>query len=141
MRIGATQAAWANVDADETEAAVVEDGVDRFFTAIEPAVRKHMPNLTEAYAQAYAREFSVDELTQMIAFASSPVGKHYLSQYVYLEGDPLVLDAHEGMNADMMPVIEDIQKQMCAEKTEQRIAAGDIDAKCPLSSEPEALQG
>src|SRR5688500_10825472 len=61
---------------DEAARSSAERRVDAILARAEPTIEKHMPEVLEAYAQAYAREFSAEELTQLIAFAQSPAGKH-----------------------------------------------------------------
>lgn len=135
---------WQGVsNSIEDEAVLVEAkaGLEAYLVRLEPKVREKMPRLTEAYAQAYAREFSAEELQQMIDFAESPVGRHYLAGYAKLESDELVVDAMSDLMEGLTPVIEDIQKEMCAEKAAKRIAMGDKKAKCPLAAAAETAAG
>lgn len=140
FRAGFENAALDEIE-DEAERKAAGERLERIVARFEPHVRKHQPKIIEAYAQAYAREFSADELRQMIAFAESPAGRHYLTQATSLESDEPVMDAQIELMEDLTPLIQEIQKEMCATRTQQRIAAGDTKAKCALSSEPEVLQG
>jgi hypothetical protein len=103
---------------------------------MEPAIRGQIPNLTEAYTQAYAREFSAGELTELIAFAQSPAGKHYISRVDFMDADPAVLEAQQGITEAMMPVLEEMRKEACAKRAAARVAAGDKKATCPLNANP-----
>ena len=47
-----------------------------------------MPGLIEAYAHAYARMFTVDEMTQIKAFAATPAGKKFILRSPELMSDP-----------------------------------------------------
>lgn len=129
----------ASLDASET--AEANEMMKRFFTLYEPKVRERLPNVFEAYAQVYAREFSAEELRQMIAFAETPAGRHYLSRRMALETDPAVLIQEEGIQNDALPVFQQIYKEQCAAKAAKRIAAGDKKARCPLSSATETSAG
>jgi hypothetical protein len=122
---------------DESDDAEFDTTMDRFFALLEPKIRERMPNLMEAYAQAYAREFSADELTQLIVFIQSPAGQHYIGHRVELENDPAVQLQEQGIGAEMPPILREIEKEQCQARTAQRVAAGDKKAKCALSSEPE----
>src|SRR5690242_7464861 len=51
-----------DADADEGTKAESAKSMKRFLVLYEPKLRERMPNLLEAYAQVYAREFSADEL-------------------------------------------------------------------------------
>lgn len=132
--------AYAGDDLDDAGKATAKHRVDRYLALAEPKIREAMPELIEANAQAYAREFSADELRQMIAFAQTPAGKHYIDRYDFLQMAPEVAAAQRKLAEDLQPVMEDFSKEMCAEKAAQRVAMGDKTAKCPLS-EPETQAG
>ena len=142
MHEGTTQmvAALSASFEDEAEVKSLEKSIKRYLAAAEPKVRAHMPKLAEAYAQVYARDYSAAELHQLIAFAQSPTGKRYLLARTKVDMDPLVSDAQEQLGEELAPLMEDMQREMCAEKAAQRIAAGDTKAKCPLS-QPDTAQG
>jgi hypothetical protein len=133
-------AAISTEDLDDSEKAAAMHRVERYLAMAGPKIRAAMPALVEANAQAYAREFTADELRQMIAFAETPAGKHYIDRYDFLQMSPEVVAAQRDLGEQLQPVLEDFQKQMCAEKTAQRIAMGDTKAKCPLS-DPDTQAG
>jgi hypothetical protein len=66
--------------------------VDKFTAAVESDGRKllqdAMPGLFEAYARAYARHFSPDELGQIEVFAKTPAGAKFLQRSNFLLSDP-----------------------------------------------------
>jgi hypothetical protein len=142
VRSGATQTMLASLD--DQDGAARADGakdIEHLLSLMEPKIRERIPNLLEAYSVVYAREFSADELRQMIAFAQSPVGRHYLSRQLELDTDPIIQRQEEGFAADLLPILHQIQKEKCAKRAAQRIAMGDKNAKCALSSEPETAAG
>lgn len=118
-----------------------EGDMRRFFALFEPKARERLPNYLEAYAQVYAREFSVEELQKMIAFAQSPAGRHYFSREERLDVDPAIRTQAEGFWLDMVPIFQQIRKEKCAVTAARRVAAGEKNAKCPLSSAPETQAG
>jgi hypothetical protein len=132
-------AMWGD-DLDDAGKASAEHRIKRYLALAEPKIRAAMPALLEANAQAYAREFSADELRQLIAFAQTPAGKHYIDRYDLLQMAPEVVDAQRELGAELGPVMKDLSKEMCAEKAAQRVAMGDTKAKCPLS-DPETQAG
>lgn len=140
MRKTLVRMASANAEDPEDKAAA-ERFMERVLVLAEPKLREHTAAIREATAQAYAREFSVDELQQMIAFAQSPTGKHYLSRGADVETDPAILDAQIQIWTELGPFMEQVGKEMCAEKAADRIAAGDKNAKCPLSEADETKTG
>ena len=139
LRAGFGHAALGEIE-DEADRAAAERRLQRLFAKFEPKVREHQPAIVEAYAQAYAREFSVEELREMVAFGESPTGRRFLGKVTALGTEEAVMDAQMQLMEDLAPTIEDMQKELCAEKAAQRIAAGDVKAKCPLS-EPDTAQG
>jgi hypothetical protein len=128
-------------DSDEESATEAKSKVDHALAKLEPTMRAQLPKLFEAYAQAYAREFSDSELRDMIAFASTSGGKHYLAHREFVLGDPSVVQAQQEMNEAMKPALFELQKEACAEHTAQRIAAGDKNAKCALADKADVKQG
>ena len=118
-----------------------EKDTKEFLALLEPKLRERVPNIMEAYAQYYAREFSADELKQMLAFAQSPVGHHYLYNQFKVQADPAVLIQQEGFMLDLLPAMQEFQKRKCQEHTAQLIAAGDKNAKCALTDKPDVAAG
>jgi hypothetical protein len=126
---------------DESEKADAYAYMNRFATLFEPKVRERMPNIMEAYAQVYAREFSAEELQAMIAFAQSPTGRHYLARSLELATDPAIQIQQQGISNDAFPIFLQIIKEQCAARTAKRIAMGDKKAKCPLANIPDTQAG
>jgi hypothetical protein len=59
-----------------------------------PTVHANLPKIADAMAIAYTHEFSIAELKDIHAFATTPAGKHYLSRSTALVGDPAVAAAN-----------------------------------------------
>jgi Uncharacterized protein conserved in bacteria (DUF2059) len=129
----------ANPD-DETRAET-DKFMTRFLALYEPKVRERLPLVLEAYAQVYAREFSADELRDMIAFAQTPAGRHYFARHIRLDGDPAVIMQEEGVQNEALPIMQQMEKEQCQARTAQRIAAGDKKAHCPLADKPDTQAG
>lgn len=81
--------------------AIVDKHLADFRDQALPILEKHMPKLLEAIAHAYVREFSVDELRQIDAFADSAAGTHYLSRSADLLGDREVAQANREYAAEV----------------------------------------
>ncbi|HEY6047846.1 MAG TPA: DUF2059 domain-containing protein [Sphingomicrobium sp.] len=118
-----------------------QNDVDRFLKLVEPKVRARMPLLVEAYAKIYAREFTADELQQMVTFAQSPAGAHYLSRRLQVEADPTVTEQEQGFWEDLVPAMQQFEREKCLDHTAKRIAAGEKNAKCPLTGKPDTRAG
>ena len=139
MREAARGSAEAQLDpdADEAERAALQKSVDQVFAKLEPRFMAQQPAIGEAYAQAYARQFSADELGAMVAFGASPAGQHYLASTVDIETDPLVAEANQSLSDAMLSVMDDIRKESCAARAAERLAIGDMKASCPLAKADE----
>ena len=77
---------------------LVADFADEAIAQERPMLQKHMPQILEAMASAYTREFSLAELKDIHAFAQTPSGTRYFSRMTAILGDPAV--AH--VNAEIM---------------------------------------
>ena len=115
--------------------------VDKMVARFMAPVHAKMPILKEAYAHAYAREFSADELRTMTTFAESSAGHHYLSNQAFAMEDPAVVAANAEIQQSMEPVLEGLRREACAKKAAARVAAGDKKATCPLAKAAETAQG
>lgn len=117
---------------DAGDRSAAEDRIDQLLVGLEPKLKELMPAFLEAHAQVYAREFSADELQQMVAFAGTPAGKHYLASVDNLAMDPALEEAQQELMSGLAPALKDFKKAMCAETAAKRVAAGDTSAKCNL---------
>lgn len=120
---------------DKAERSAAEVRLEQLLVQLEPRLREQMPDVLEAYAQVYATEFTTNELRQMIEFAQSEVGKHYLKRFPYLENDPSIFEAQQKLITEIAPIMDEFKKESCARRAAERLAAGDAKAKCKLSSE------
>lgn len=85
--------------------------MDKMARTIEPPMR-------EGLARAYARKFSVEQLTELNAFLATPTGSFYASESFLLQADPEVMQAvfsaMPAMLGDLMSPGADIEKAMAA---------------------------
>jgi hypothetical protein len=81
--------------------------VDRFIadlpTLFRPLFAEHMPRILDATAIAYTREFTLEELRDISAFARTPSGQRYFARLQSLQSDPAVAAANEAMFTDLGP--------------------------------------
>jgi Uncharacterized protein conserved in bacteria (DUF2059) len=78
---------------------IVKSHIDGLLAQMMPLLDRYIPSIMEAQARAYAREFSTGELTQIMAFAATPTGKHMLSRSSALLRDPEVAAANQAFFA------------------------------------------
>jgi len=135
----ATRYATAFYDAGDD--AGIHEAVYRVLNKLEPTLHSQMPQVLDAYAQAYAREFSADELKTMVAFAGSSAGKHFLSQPHVLDNDWGVIGAGQRVVNSWVPMLKGMEKDICARRAAMRVAAGDAKATCPLAKAAETQTG
>lgn len=81
--------------------AIMDDFFDGLTGRLMPVIRKHMPSIFEATAVAYAREFTLEELSDISAFAQTESGARYFRQASSLLGDPAVAQANQEYLADI----------------------------------------
>ena len=90
--------------------------LEREFDNIRPqqsaVIQKHMPQIFEASAIAYTHEFSLAEVRDIHAFASSLAGKHYLSRSTALLGDPAVAQANASLFADAQALAASVRAEV-----------------------------
>lgn len=79
---------------------------------LRPAVERYMPVLMDAMVQAYAREFSIEELRQVAGFATTPTGRHYFSRSSAIMSDPGVGAANRAFYADAQQVAQASQIEL-----------------------------
>ncbi len=73
---------------------ILQDYIDNVPETMAPVMAQHMPALFEAMAHAYARNFSMPELEQILAFAHTPAGGKFFSRSSTLLQDPDVAAAN-----------------------------------------------
>ena len=81
--------------------AIMDEFLSDLPTVLMPTVRKHMPAMLEAAAVAYTREFNLQELREIRAFAQTDAGGHYFRTATSLLSDPAVAKANEAYFADI----------------------------------------
>ena len=103
---------------------IIDAHLGRMAQRLQPVTEQHIPDLLEATAQAYAREFSPAELDQIAAFAKTPAGARYMSRSSAVLGDPAITAANRAFLAEAAIANRSIE-------TEMRTAITDYLAKHP----------
>ena len=80
--------------------AIFQDYRDGMLTTMRPVMIRHLPEMTEAMAVAYAHQFTLAQLKDIHAFALTPSGSDYFSHVLSVVGDPAVRQANVDMVAD-----------------------------------------
>jgi hypothetical protein len=93
---------------------IIGDFLDTVPARMAPVTEKHIPALVDAMVQAYAREFTLDELRQIRAFADSPAGGHYLSRSTALVADPFVVAANQNYLKEATDLATSLRPELLA---------------------------
>ena len=91
-----------------------------------PAIKKHMPSMLEATAVAYTREFNLEELEDIRAFARTDTGNHYFGRLTYLLGDPAVAEANKAYFAELQGMQESVKVEIQAKLMEYLVANPEV---------------
>lgn len=104
--------------------------MDRFLAdlpdTLQPIFAKHLPLIVEATAVAYTREFSLEELRDISAFARTPAGQRYFLNLQKLQNDPAVAAANQAMFADLAPLSQAEAEKVRGEVMEYLTANPDV---------------
>lgn len=80
---------------------IMDDFLATLPEVMRPMITKHLPSMVKSTAIAYTREFTLDELQDIRAFALTPSGQRYFSNAQQLLADPAVAAANEAFFADV----------------------------------------
>ena len=73
---------------------IMDNMLDSIPGRLEPTVQAFLPKMFEAMSHAYARQFSVGELNDILVFAKTPSGQHYLQHATDIMSDPDIAAAN-----------------------------------------------
>ncbi|KEO91334.1 hypothetical protein EH31_01330 [Erythrobacter longus] len=96
--------------------AIMDDFLASLPEVMRPMIVKHLPSMIKSTAIAYTREFTLSELQDIRAFATTPSGQRYFSSAQGLLADPAVAAANEAffsdVNAAQQVEVEKIQAKV-----------------------------
>ena len=81
--------------------AIMDEFLDSLPEVMRPMIAKHLPSMVKSTAVAYTREFTLEELQDIRAFAMTPSGRRYFTNSQKLLADPAVAKANEAFFADV----------------------------------------
>ncbi|MDQ4086842.1 MAG: DUF2059 domain-containing protein [Pseudomonadota bacterium] len=109
-------AAGPNLDPEIQE--ILERHLERVRVQAGPLVAEASPAIFSAFARAYARRFTRDELVQIRAFVATPAGSRYVQQSVDLLSDPDIVQANTAYMTSVFRAIQPLQAEMIQELAE-----------------------
>ena len=92
--------------------------MDRVREQSEALIADGSPAIFTAFARAYARQFTHDELVEIRAFVATPTGAKYVQQSVELLSDPDVAQANTAYMAEAFGAMLPLQEQLFRELNE-----------------------
>ena len=84
--------------------AIMDEFVAEMPVVMRPMLVDYLPKMIDATAIAYTREFTLEELRDISAFASTPSGKRYFSEAQSLLNDPVVAEVNKEFFANVSTV-------------------------------------
>ena len=79
--------------------AIMDEFIAELPVVMRPMVAEYLPQMIESTAIAYTREFTLEELQDISAFAATPSGKRYFGNVQSLLNDPAVAEANQAFFA------------------------------------------
>ena len=98
----------ASISSDPGLSAIMTDYLDQAKAKQRTVMQARLPEMTEALAVAYTREYSLPELKEIRAFAQTRAGSHYLSKATAMVGDPAVARVNTAMFQDIRAVTDSL---------------------------------
>ncbi len=108
---------FSSIKNDPGAEKIVNGKVDGFVTGSKIILRRHIPLMLDAVAQAYTREFNETELVELHAFARTDTGMHFLQRSSAVMSDPSFKAANEAYMRDLMPSIESMRTDLLKDLT------------------------
>jgi hypothetical protein len=110
VRAATAAATGGNLDAGVQE--IVERFVARARAETDRAINAGSPALFDAFARAYARLFTHDELVQIRDFVATPAGAKYIQRSPDLLADPDVARANTAYMTNVINLLQPLQAQL-----------------------------
>ena len=79
--------------------AIMDEFIAELPVVMRPMVAEYLPQMIESTAIAYTREFTLEELQDISAFAATPSGKRYFGNVQSLLNDPAVAETNQAFFA------------------------------------------
>lgn len=97
---------------DPAVKALLDEAIDGMVAEIKPIIRRNIPMFMDAYARAYAREFTREELVELRAFVATPTGRHFMARSTHVLEDPDFKAANEAYLRELNPIMQNGQKAL-----------------------------
>ena len=96
---------------DKEFQAVIDRSSQRVWDQVKPIMNAALPDIFESMAHAYAREFSTDDLSALLAFVKTPAGQHFFERAPQILKDPDVQASQQRMMVQLSGKLPEIMRQ------------------------------
>jgi hypothetical protein len=86
--------------------------MDASMSTMTDVISRYEPQIREGMAQAYAHNYTIEQLTEIGRFFSTPTGALYASRSLTLMNDPAVKSSLEGLMPGIMQAIPEMAKKI-----------------------------
>ena len=91
---------------------IMDNALDSIPHRLEPTIQAFLPKMFEAMSHAYAREYSLSELKDILEFAKTPSGQHYLQRATDIMSDPDVAAANTAYFRDLQVPMQQMRTDL-----------------------------
>lgn len=109
------QVTWGSAIEDEGLRAILSKDLDQFADRIMPVVNKHIPNIMNAMACAYARNFEISDLRNVRTFAQTASGAKFLQIGPKAIADPSVAAANQAYFSEVQTYFTEYMEKVNAD--------------------------
>lgn len=113
--------------------AILDEWIVEYTGESKEVLRKHIPAIMNGMTQAYAKIFTVEELTDILAFVETPSGKKFFELSPAVLGEPSFANANQKYMDETMSMLRPAQEvlmsrlqQYLADKAESDESADQI---------------
>lgn len=113
MAMQAQQAALRKIpDIDAGARAIFDQWLAENLERQKVVLRSHLPRIMDAYARSYANIFTVEELTDILAFARTPSGARFLQMSPTVIAEPHFAAANQAYMNDIIAGLPAAQEEL-----------------------------
>lgn len=124
--------ATASLISDPGANAIIKKNQDEMIVDMKATLRKHIPNLMDAWAKSYASIFTLEELNDILDFVSTPSGQRFFTLSPALMAEPNFANANQAYMNEIMIKLPDMQLKLQRELKEYMLQQ--MDASPPPQS-------
>lgn len=97
---------------DKDFQALLDRSTQRMFDQMKASLNTALPDYFESMERAYARDFSRDDLTAILAFVKTPAGQRYFERAPQIVKDPDVQAVSRRMTSELLGKLPELQQEL-----------------------------